>query len=441
MKEQVKSAGLVMLVLLSIALTYLLWYGSKPLERTNEDVYDPVYYEEPRSLDQIVTPQWIAFSRGAQLYRLSFGEDDFHLLWGGISEMLQAMTYSEHNSEAEEPDFGELPWLTLSFQPPLPVGPGTPWLNQGAYMELREMQFWHDDAAIQAVLIDAVLEDIIGFDFSAAQSALLEDLLNEVDEEAYVPYQRLMAGKLDVNGIEILLEDDLLVPAEQLVMSDLLLKREKVAQDQIIKTFFVDDNLVRVISESDGSQIFTDGEKGLRIGDGLEYSQPQLNAEPTTILYPAALSAAGRLLGYYGGWPEWLRLEEVTFSKKPGYYSEAWVATWTSYHKGMPIYGEETNAAFNDSGMVEYQRYLYESANLTGALFPVKGYQEVLEAAYSSIRDLYGDDSIPTLQELKLSYWVDPSYTPRAVPVWRVRINEKVLIFCAKDLNLFWGGL
>ena len=60
MSERAKSVLLFLLVLLSILLTCQLWFGRQTAEEVAENGYEPVYFEEPRPLAQMLLPERIS---------------------------------------------------------------------------------------------------------------------------------------------------------------------------------------------------------------------------------------------------------------------------------------------------------------------------------------------------------------------------------------------
>lgn len=439
MTERVKSGVLVILVLSSLFLTYYLWYWEKPLEVVQDDLGEPIHREETRSLDQIITPRWIKLNQHGQPYRLTYGEDSFHSIWNAVSELLQSQPYWEQGREGL--NLHGKPDLVFIFQPPLPVGQGAPWLGgQGSHMEVNEIQLViSGDRETAVALLKEVgeTEKIHSISITREDWEPVKTILASIDKSSLLSYRELTAGKITVNNVEVALAEDLPVHPGEVMLGNLILQKEDMDQERIMKTFFLDRSLVRVISERDGTKIFTDGEKGLRIKDMLEYSHPQLWEQPTTMNYMAALSNAGRLLSQHGGWPGWMRLEKL----EAGSNAEAWSALWVGYYRGLPVYGGETEVAFNDSGMIKYQRSLYVPGMEVGNLFLVKSYREALEAA-GAIIDEDNKEKTVVIEELSLGYWVDINGNPvRAVPVWQVHVNETELILCARDLNVLWEGL
>lgn len=448
MSERGKSLLLITLVLLSLLLTYQLWFGQTPLEEMTEDAYEPIFFEEPRPLSRVVTPGWIQLHQGEEIYQFGYGASSYHTLWNWLSEVMlsevmQMIPFAEFRLVEEKPGIG-LPLLSLSFRPPLPTGQGSPWLKEGVQREVEEVilmregdYYWMELKTTGGAKVQ--------LDISPDHGLSLQELVSSLSLDDAVPYRELNSSGLSAAlGTEILVSEPLFVPAGPVQMEELVFKEEELDQELLVKTFFVDRSLVRVIAERDGSLIYTDGEKGFRLSGGLVFSHPQLDQRPATYTYTASLHSASRLLGYYGGWPEHLRLESLKRRGKAGSIQDSVLTCWRSYYHGRPVFGDTgVIMVFNDSGMVEYKRHLYEAAYPVGAPFIVQGYQEALLTVLALLNEQSSvlEPGAPlVLEEMVLGYMPDPaSVQPRGIPVWAIRINGIDLLINAKDLTWLEG--
>ncbi|MGB4370435.1 MAG: hypothetical protein WBJ91_01595, partial [Dethiobacteria bacterium] len=180
-----------------------------------------------------------------------------------------------------------------------------------------------------------------------------------------------------------------------------------------------------------GGLIYTDGEQGMRLGNGLDYSHPRLEQKPVNLSYTAALLTAGKLLGYHGGWPGNLRLvslhpEDEDEDSPKGLYR----AQWYSYFEGYPLLGDSgVVMSYYHGGLMSYRRSLYELHYTSGNKVPVSDFQEALKAAVMILAD-EGVEQF-TLEEMDLAYYFTGM---RAIPVWLIRLNGRELILKAVEL-------
>lgn len=435
MREQVKSGVLFLLVLLSILLTYQLWFGRKPAETVIENGYEPVYFEEPRPLAELLYPKRIFIYQSGRCYQLRPGDPYFALFWGELSGMLQEIARpASYEYGGKLPD-GAVLCLSLHFNPALPVGPESPWLKHASAGKLSGMQIWRladrswgvlqgDESSVGPLLLPA------------GRGAQLAELCDQFAPGSRPPYEQLQAGELSLShGVAVTVTAPVYVPLHNPVMTELVLKEEALDRELLLKTFFINRNLVREINERDGGLIYTDGEQGLRLGNGFNYSHPRLEQKPVPLSYTAALLTAGKLLSYYGGWPENLRLESL--SQEAGereHLTGIYQAQWRSYFQGYPLLGEaDVEMRYYSGGLVSCRRSLYELLHPAGEGVPVRDFREALAAAVNLLA-AEGIDQY-TLEEMELAYWFTGNpLSPRAIPVWVIRLSGQELILRTDEL-------
>ncbi|HPU00579.1 MAG: hypothetical protein GX890_04110 [Firmicutes bacterium] len=439
--ERVKSAVLFFLVLLSMVLTYQLWFGRRSAEEAAPNGYEPVYFEEPKPLSQLLIPRSILFYRDNLCYRLRPGEAGFERFWEALSQILQEMDQPANYEYGEALPEGAALCLSLEFDPPLPLGPESAWLKDAPRGELAGMKIWREGERCWAVLLAGGQEGrplLLPLQRGAQMAALCEKFTPP--ESALC--ELLEAGELKLpQGRAVTVNVPLCVPAGEGAMVELLLKAEVLDRELLLNTFFINRSLVREIRERDGGLIYTDGEQGLRLYQGLEYSRPRIEQKAVLLSYPAALQAAGKLLSYYGGWPEKLRLESlVPLAEEESRPGEIWSARWRSYLQGYPLLGEaEVAMVYHQGGMVHYRRKLYEAPYSQGEALVLRGCREALAAAVDLLAAAGVEEYF--LEEMELAYYLTgSSYQPRAVPVWAIRMSGRELILNAHSLLPLEGG-
>lgn len=436
MKEQLKSILLALLVLLSLFLTYRLWYGENQNTEIVEDVYEIVFFEEPRTLAAMLTPERIWWNIPEGLYLLRPGNQLFHTVWDDVSLKLQQQRRYEYRSMDTVEDLE--PCLRLLFDPLLPVGTGTPWLKGDRSRELREILIWCLEGEIWVSLREPGEAGETALVVSGELSSRKES--PGEGEHRHVLLRREILPP-DLAAV-VSWTEDIYVPAGETVIPPIYLKQELQEKDLLLKTFFVDRSLVRVIKERDGSVIYTDGEKGLRIGDGVEFSDPSRERNQSTHSYLSALGAASNYLCYYGGWPQGLRLESVTLNEAEQFQvlRRRCRVAWTSYSRGLPLLGRGPAAmvTFNDGGLVEYRRLVFQALGQAGDAVIAANVPEVLAAA---VRLKRGQEEGGTmakehhLESVELAYVIKgPSYQLTAVPAWAVTLDGKRFLLHAAEL-------
>ncbi len=444
MMEKVKSALLFFLVGLSLLLTYQLWYGEKPAQLVEEDIYERILVEEPRSLENVLTPGHIVLRAEEGSYIFKKGEAKYDSLWDTLSLILQQIRFDAAMEEEALPE-DSVKVLAFYLDPVLPVGEELPWLPDAAYTEVSMIEVYSNESQKWLALAEAGSNNEIYLQLSSARAAVFSEMLEEVSLAGKTLYTVLSAEQQDQqlkSGLEI--SGNIYVPLEPVYMDELNLRAEDIDRSLILKTFFVDYNMARIIEEKDGGLIYTDGDKGLRLtSTGLEYSSPQKEEGQVTAAYPDALFNSSSLISYHGGWPESLRLEELNLSGwgRAVYYN----AKWNMYYNGFPIFTRQpTRALFNDNGLIHYNRSIFVPGDFTPEdreQKPVAAWNDALDAAVYLLNEQAPESgNIMRLEELCLGYAVrDLSNGYRGQPVWRIKINGKAYILDAYQLEPIRG--
>lgn len=456
MISRIKTVILLLLVSLSLFLTYQLWYGQKPAELTVDDVFEDIDYDEPRVLQDAIVPERIVFEDEGYYYIFSEGRSGFSTLWNNLSVLLQDIdgNFSEqherlvdsgNNEEEENPVLV----LTIIFRPPLPAGEKGPWLMNYNREAVTRIDFYCLHDSCWMVVHEAETGIKAAMDLNNRMKNRIIGIQRRIpihNEIAHIQLDRLLLSDIFDRDIEI--RSPIFVPVEDHSMRGIYLKAEEYDRDKLLKTFFVDYSLARVIEERDGGIIYTDGEKGLRLKPyGFEYSHPGLEEAQASSPYNDALQRSNALISFHGGWPKSLRLERLVFSGRARTFY--YIAEWKTYYDGYPLYsGRPTRALFNDLGLFHFYRSLYyydgEIYNEEGSDHngieneTIASWSEALQKAISIFSDwLPGLDIRLRLEAMNLGYAVTGlENAPRGRPVWFVRINGEEVLMDAYTLQV-----
>ncbi len=439
MTEKIKSLLLIILVGSSLLLTYQLWYGQQPAELVAEDIYERIEVEKQRPLEEVVSPAFATITVADGYYLLSKGEASYDRIW---SEILNTLSDQNSSSTSEEiPETENLAALiTFYCNPALPSGQGSPWLP--AYQEklISSIRLLSGSNGLWLVIQDLNEANTLNFLLTPETETLIDDTLSVVFENERTLYRVLDDVTVQSeSGASVTVSVPLFVPAEPVLLGRILLYPEEVDRDLLLKTFFVDYNLARIIEEKDGSLIFTDGEKGLRLSTvSLEYSNPRLEEGKVSFTYLDALNSSNNLLSYHGGWPKNVRIESLLSTGWGD--SVSYVAQWRMYFGLYPLYTAiPTKAIFNDRGLVHYSRSLYfvdADAYVNGDQAAVAEWQNALAAALERFSDeLPGYNSTVRLEAIHPGYVVTGSGNDFiGEPVWYIQLNGKRYFLRAESL-------
>lgn len=439
MIEKVKSVLLLMLFASSLLLTHQLWYGQKPAQLITEDVFERVEVESPRPLEQVVTPSKIIIEFDAKSIQLKEGTGGYKLLWESLSEILQAMDDLRFIEEEAPVDYSNKV-AAYHFQPPLPMGEDLPWLSGLSYLSVDLIELYTLETEYRLVFVESTTggEIAMGVPLAAAEEidAAVAELFSTGDQpESILLTEALAAGYLDYS---ISINSDIFVPGEPIYMKRPALRREEFDRDLLLKSFFVDYNLARVIEEKEGGLIYTDGEKGLRLtSSGLAYSAPRLEEGQATASYPEALLSSSSLISHHGGWPENLRLEEFVLSGRD--HGSYYTAGWKIYYDGYPIITRSsTRLTFNNRGLIHYSRSVYYPVVSAEAneILVAPWHEALLAATRTTILQQPGSETSLRLEKAELAYVVtEPESGLIGVPVWRFQLSGEKITLKADTLE------
>jgi len=442
--ERIKSIVLLVLVSLSLLMTYQLWYGQKPTHLIAEEIYERVIVEKPRPLAEVITPAQIVVRTEKGLYLMKDNDPDFYRLWAVLSQQLQDLdTDAIIVNQTGEESARNL--LTVYMQPILPAGSDLPWLPDFPSLMIDQIEMLSLNDIAWLTLSDSSNDTKTKLLLSPEQSAELWDLIAGIPGEARIIYAPLTPEKLiGLADQEITMEESIYLPQEPVYLDSLIIKPEVIDRDLIIKTFFIDYNLARIIEEKDGGMIYTDGERGLRLTNvSLEYSHPRLEAGQSTMSYPEALKNSSSLISYHGGWPVNLRLEKLGLIRRGR--SISYEAKWRIYYEGYPFYTNKlSRAIFNDRGLIHYTRTLFFSEEQFTEIeerLPVADWFSALQAALEKYdENRPARQSAIKLEKIELGYVIIKlANAYRGEPVWFIQIDGHKYFLKAHNLDLING--
>ncbi len=442
MIETIKSIFLLILVGLSLFLTYQLWYGQMPAQVLEQDIYERIVVEQPRELEKVLEPRKIVLNNEGDFYIHKKNSPDFDQMWNLLSTALQQISADALIDQDEVP-LEAMHLLSYYMQPKLPIGDEQPWLREMPYSEIEAVDLYTFNDSFWFVLSGPNNEKLTLLlpPGKAEQFATLLDNAETDNKPTYVVLTEELLTGHELSPLVV--DDHTYVPVDTVFMGEYRMRPETLDQDLTLKTFFVDYSMARVIEEKEGGLIYTDGERGLRLTDtGLEYSSPRLEEGQATTAYSEALVNGSSLISYHGGWPGSLRLESLELS---GWGDTShYIAKWQAYIEGFPIYtNRQTRALFNDNGLVHFTRAVFE---VEEPIIPENGitaaasWYKALEKAVSHYRDEFPNrTNSMILRDIYLGYALTSTsseYT--GSPVWLITINNEQLILSADDLELLW---
>lgn len=461
MLEKIKTAVLIFLILLSMGLTYYLWFGIPPTDERMIAKYEYAYFTEPCSPEEIVTPSKIIFWGGEkEVHVFRRGEEEYLRLWGEGVSLLKRLRERTLNgiSDLEKEDLLKKASSKISFvfSTPLPVSFLVPELSlpvqdvekaviipeEHSYLiilEGKDKFVGRIFRQINEQLLDSFhpqkssphvcLPDVLTLNINGSnleEIGMGGDTGKDVAGDLPLQSTSEKAGKKEFSfSLKVQKKGELFLPCGDLRAAEMIVKKEDVDRKQLVRAFFFDLSMARRIDERDGAVFFTDGEKGLRIyPDGLvEYSAPKLEQSAGASMnmsYNTALQKGAENLGIYGGWYPGTYLVEAEKQ------NESYRLCWDVFYEGFPLQGASAGSemVINDYGILYYRRSFCQIIEEIGEQKSFRPFEEALCRAVVLCREqLPSNEGV--LMEIEPVYYLSPAEKAniKATPAWAVSIN------------------
>lgn len=459
-KEKAKNLVLTSLVLMSVFLTVQLWLDV-PIERiiSKTSVTSGQDSNEDYSLSDFVLPRWIVVNFGGPSRTKLFMSSSTYKHYEDIyTEAAGVIGYVLDNIGAlgfTQVDAEELTEARLDKSVVLEYNDG---FDIGLFQDVFGVEPGRDRGPISSIRS-------ITINFSSQNQVFIEDeykgtihkavlpvnvnqligLVNRLEERDPVMYWSLGA---DISYGD---NDNIYVPLDMSSFSLSVGTAEKEldvrAQDRmevLSSKFFDDMSIVRKITETNSSLVFTDGHSALRIdSSGAVEFQVYSNMVigKTGDSFIGVLNTALGFIENHGGIPDQMFLEEiseVTEGQMKGY-----ILKFNYAYDGMPFvysrdFGQKPIEIKIINGRVtNYRRLVYritkarvESRSLIN---PIEAFNVIaMETQYGS------EENRPVIIDMYLGYYIDEfgPGTYRAIPVWYIKSENGDYIIDAYEGRL-----
>jgi regulatory protein YycH of two-component signal transduction system YycFG len=349
LKERVKAVVLGILVLASLVLSYLLWFGAPTYEFSKPITSERIQFSSSRSLLEMVTPDRVIYTPEEGLYHIFRpGEDLYQVASNALRVTLQEVEGLQPASKEEGLEAWQGPGLCLEYQYPFPwqasAGGESPPLKVKAFRLL-----WEGEAA----WLVTVEGDYYKMDLPGSRLDLLKRIL---EAQGLMAYRKADLDDIPA-GMNVTFRRDIYFPLEELSLPVLQWEREKLDYERLLKVFFIDMSLVRRIEEKDGAVIYTDGQKGVRIYSGGAVEYTMAGGRGRLLAGERALAMAGEIIALYGGWSSSLHLWVPPGFELPGARQKLF---FLPYVEGKPLISPEGGVSLSvtEMGAQTYFRQL-----------------------------------------------------------------------------------
>ncbi len=446
MKEIIKSIILGFLVLTSLGLTFVLWYGTPDYEISRPLLSERIHFTNPRMLSEIILPTRVVVHLGTEEYRLLFpGQDLYNSVMRVFNEYFgERIVYAKEITADEWSVALEEQGLLLYYSYPISFKINDAGSSENKIFTSKVFLLGKDE---NSRLMFRSQEGLF-FQTGNLRGSLFDyDLRNQLFlNETNTFFRRAEEDDLPSEGV--FLAGDIYIPLGTIRMSALTGKTTRVDIERIKKVFFADLSLVRRIEEKDGAAIYTDGRKGLRvyIDGAIEYtSAVTMEALP---LNEQSLRLAGEVVALYGGWEENLHLwlppgKEVSATGGQKIF-------FRSFFQGKPFVSREgcLNLVLTERGVQSFFRRLVFPWQPEGegkeaySLEVIRAEEALVKGFDYLLQEKYGQVQIG-LTDLYLAYYRRDSTgeISHLLPVWVLETDVAGMVILDAHTGLFLNRL
>jgi len=450
-RERIKSFILTGLVLMSIVLTIQLWLDV-PIERltsfsgsTQRQVSEKDY-----DLSNFVLPRWITVNFGGRSHtRLFRDSDTFRYYYEIYKEALNIFKrFSSGDQKVVLIKAAENEWVDAKFSKSVELE-----FERSLITPIIQKVF-NTEPNLDLTLLSSVESIIItvGTDSNilikdgghgviyktvlSGASDRLAQLINQLEEKDPVKYWTIQEiGFVDNTNVYLPLDMSSFHLPVGTVEQEIDIFNQQVIE-MYASGFFKDMSIVRKITETSGSVIFTDGSSALKINTNgyIEYLVYSANGSGKELTDPdEALDTALRFIDSHGGIPEQLYLrqvEEITENHHSGYLFK-----FNYCYNGLPVVFSGNSdlsaieiSVFNNS-VVGYKRLIHRIIKFAIVQKPILSPIEIFNIMFAEGN--YGSaQARPEILDMHLSYYIKPQDKKEyeVVPIWQIKRDDKTYI-------------
>jgi regulatory protein YycH of two-component signal transduction system YycFG len=338
MMENVKSVVLTLLVLLSLFQSYLLSYNSPKFEPINQNDYvQAELFGTQVEPDKLIFPDPIVLHTGKQGHTLLYpGTVDYRTVYDGVRQTMFE-NFRRLSGPASAVNWEDVrakqPGVELRFRTALPFGVLQTALQlrgDGLFENERISKIW--------ITIRESPEEVKVYLFAGGDNDVYETVktnLTVQDVKRFVQIADNHPPYHTANGQYYL-------PDQPLETAGYRFAYTQYTSEELKKSLFVDPGITRNLIERDGSEIHTDGKRGLRIKYDhrwMNYSDPVIPVDNSRSGMTENLVSAVNFINRHGGWNGTYLISQI--SQRTGTNDEAdQMFIFRQYYESFPIVNE-----------------------------------------------------------------------------------------------------
>jgi regulatory protein YycH of two-component signal transduction system YycFG len=298
MTEKLKSAGLVTLVLLSLLQTWLLVYRTPQFEQaTRPDYVQTESVDQLQEIEQLLQPQFIVTHLSKQKYSVLYPE---MVYFRRILEQWKERSYDGlRKSNVTLLQFYEQratrAGIELQFFQEIQVDVLRTVMNLNVTDEQSSLSF---DTLYGT--LDSSGQDVTIWLISQKQRIIYEVVKNDWQGPAFIELTKI--GEYQAKYRSYALRH--FIPEEPLVLQRYRLTYEETTAAQLWQKLFINPSITRNLIDRDGTEIYTDGTRGLQVNEQqryMIYSDPAAQIG-NNVSVADELLVGIQFINQHGGW-------------------------------------------------------------------------------------------------------------------------------------------
>ncbi|MEV5030010.1 YycH family regulatory protein [Paenibacillus sp. LPE1-1-1.1] len=301
MREKIKTTTLIVLVALSLLQSYLLAYSMPGLGatvRSDQDYANAEPMGTATSVESVIFPEELVIHLGGNKHTVIYPGTQFYEMI--LNQRIQGREFKGFQrspsdvlnwEEIRKNDIG----IELRFENGIPVE-----LLQKLLKLEGDLLFLNETIDRIWIFKTTGTEEIRTFFFSSDGEVVYESVRADLtvrDVQDYVGFGQFQP-KYSMTG------DGLYIPLAPIQTTEMLFPYETYTPDLMQRSLFFDPSTTRALEDRGGSQIYTDGKRGLQVeqnGKWISYTDPSA-PQITENLLSDNVYASVDFVNQHGGW-------------------------------------------------------------------------------------------------------------------------------------------
>ncbi|PZE19059.1 YycH family regulatory protein [Paenibacillus xerothermodurans] len=427
MIEKLKSAALVILVGLSLLQSYYINYSAPSFDPLVQDEYvesEPLGSQA--AVEDLLFPDQMVMHLGNQQHTVLYPETEAYTRIFDNVRQRSLEGFRKTSPEALNVNWEEIRSTRQGFEVRFRDGLPFDVLQREQVLQIKGSLPPENDVITRIwFFADPMKFEVRTIFFTDTANTMYEVESADIstkDIERFVTLEGIVAREQIVDYEKG--DGDYYLPVQPIWFEAVKLPVTQYAVEQLKQNFFVDPAITRNLSERDGSEIYTDTKRGLKLQNDqrwMTYTDPVATMDGKDDMRENLLSAV-QFINQHGGWNGKYSLYKVPQRLLPN--NQAFV--FRQYHKSLPVINQGSeNAGFIKIVMQKGIAASYERSMM------IPDVQNAVESQHSLVGGEALAEKLSQYGKRSSILSVFPAYKPivhdqtlELVPAWTVELRD-----------------